>query len=69
MNKRKTPVISAFTLEANLKRKIRAHLRKLGFEKAPGGALKPPSSSKESIRTLHQEQRRCGCAFEKAGPC
>jgi hypothetical protein len=60
LKKKKTPVISAFSAEANLKRKIRAQLRKLGFEKSPGGALQLASSSKESIRTLHQEQRRCG---------
>ncbi len=56
--KKKSVVISAFTLEAKLKRKIRAHLRKLGFERSQGGALKPPSSSKEAVRALHQEQRK-----------
>ena len=46
------------TPEANLKRKeLRAHLRKLGFEKSNDGALMPPSSSKDTIRTLHQDQR------------
>jgi hypothetical protein len=56
--KKKFVVVSAFTPEANLKRKIRTHLRKLGFERTQGGALKPPSSSKETVRALHQEQRK-----------
>ena len=56
--KKKLVVVSAFTPEANLKRKLRAHLRKLGFERTRRGALKPPSSSKETIRALHQEQRK-----------
>jgi Domain of unknown function (DUF4338) len=56
--KKKSVVISAFTPEARLKRKIRAHLRKLGFVHAPDGSLAPQSSSKESIRALHLEQRR-----------
>ena len=53
-------VVAAFTPEATLKRKIRAHLRKLGFHKGPGGTLVPPSTSKESVRALHYEQRRAG---------
>jgi len=58
--KRKSAVVAAFTPEAILKRKIRAHLRKLGFDKGPGGTLVPPSTSKESVRALHYEQRRAG---------
>jgi len=56
--KKKTTVIAAFTPEAILKRKIRAHLRKLGFHKGKNGALRPPSSSKDSVRALHAEQRK-----------
>lgn len=55
---KKPKVISVFTPEANLKRRVRAHLRKLGFVKAGDGALRPPSTSKESIRALHLEQRK-----------
>jgi hypothetical protein len=58
--KKRAVVISAFTPEARLKRRIREHLRKLGFEHGPDGALTPPPSSKESIRALHFEQRRDG---------
>jgi hypothetical protein len=56
--KKKTAVVAPFTPEAILKRKIRGHLRKLGFKKAADGALQPPSSSKEGVRSLHAEQRR-----------
>lgn len=56
--KKKSIVISAFTAEVSLKRKIRAHLRKLGIVHAPDGSLSSRSSSKESIRALHIEQRR-----------
>jgi hypothetical protein len=51
-------VVSAFTEEAKLKRRVRAHLRKLGFVNAGGGSLRPPSTSKETIRALHHEQRK-----------
>jgi hypothetical protein len=57
MSKRSV-VVSAFTPEANLKRKIRTHLQKLGFEKTQGRAFRPPSTSKETVRALHQEQRK-----------
>ncbi len=50
--------IPAFSPEANLKRKVRAHLRRLGFSKDASGHLVAPSSSKESIRVLHRIQRR-----------
>lgn len=64
--KRKSAVVAAITPEAILKRKIRAHLRKLGFHKGPGGALVPPSTSKESVRALHYEQRRAGLKQQRA---
>jgi len=57
-NKKKSVVVSAFSDEAKLKRKVRAHLRKLGFVNGGGGSFKPPSTSKETVRTLHQEQRK-----------
>lgn len=56
--KRKVTIVSALTTEANLKRRVRSHLKKLGFAKAPDGSLVPPSSSKEAIRALHQDQRK-----------
>jgi hypothetical protein len=56
--KRKPPVIVAFSPEAVLKRKVRTHLTKLGFHKSPDGSLLPPSSSKETVRELHSDQRK-----------
>src|SRR5580700_1410405 len=70
MKHKKTPIFAAFGPEANIKRKIRRHLKKLGFKRGKNGALEPPSSSKESVRALHQcrhvlhnatpVQRQCG---------
>ena len=64
--KRKSAIVAAFTPEAVIKRKIRAHLRKLGFHKGPGGTLVPPSTSKESVRALHYEQRSAGLKEQRA---
>jgi hypothetical protein len=58
MRGRKAVVVFAFSLEANLKRKIRGHLRKLGFTRGAEGNLVSPASSKDSIRVLHLEQRK-----------
>jgi hypothetical protein len=58
MGKERAIVVSAFSPEATLKRKVRDHLRKLGFTRASDGALVSPSSSKEKIRSLHFEQRK-----------
>jgi len=55
---KRSVVVSAFTEEAKLKRRIRAHLRKLGFVNAGDGSLRPPSTSKDTIRALHKEQRK-----------
>ena len=56
--KKTSSVVAAFTPEAILKRKVRAHLRKLGFDKASDGSLCPPSSSKQTVRELHADQRK-----------
>jgi hypothetical protein len=56
--KKRLAVVAAFSDDAVLKRKIRLHLRKLGFERTDGGSLRPPSSSKQTIRDLHSDQRR-----------
>ena len=39
-------------------RKIRNHLRKLGFTRGAEGSLVSPASSKDSIRILHLERRK-----------
>lgn len=50
-------VVTLYAREAILKRKIRAHLRKIGFKKAPDGTLLPPSLDKETYRNIHTHQR------------
>jgi len=63
--RKKTIIAGPFTPEAILKRKIRTHLRKLGFRKSPDGSLLPPSVSKESVRALHFEQRKAGLKAQR----
>lgn len=51
------PVIKAFTIGARIKRKLREHLKDLGFTKRPDGSLQPPDESKETYRHLHRCHR------------
>ena len=53
----KARVIPALTVESKLKRKIRLHLKKVGFIKMEDGSLGLPSSEKQIIRNLHSIQR------------
>lgn len=50
-------IARAFTPEAKLKRKIRAHFTRLGFAKCSDGTLKRSETGKESVRQLHRVQR------------
>jgi len=50
-------VIEVVAREAKLKRKLRAHLRELGFSRAPDGTLVPPAMDKEAYRKVHSHQR------------
>jgi len=50
-------VINLNSREAQLKRKIRAHLKEIGFSKAPDGTLLPPALDKETYRSIHSHQR------------
>jgi hypothetical protein len=50
-------VISLPGDEARLKRKVRAHFKRLGFLKAPDGTLLPPNLDKQSYRNMHAHQR------------
>jgi len=43
--------------EASLRRRVRDHLRKLGFQKGPDGSLLPTSHEKEAYRAIHAHQR------------
>jgi hypothetical protein len=51
-------LIPALKDEANLKRRIRDHLKSLGFTKASDGSLCPPDLSKETYRHLHRKHRK-----------
>jgi hypothetical protein len=52
-------------LEANLKRRIRHHLHKIGFERTEEGGLVPPNNTKETLRSLHKQQRNSLITSEK----
>ncbi len=43
--------------EAKLKRKLRAHLKQIGFHKASDGTLLPPALDKSTYRSIHAHQR------------
>lgn len=53
----KGKVISILPREAGLKRKVRRHLRRVGFTKDENGTLILPADSKDAIRAAHQLQR------------
>lgn len=50
-------IIELAMREASLKRRLRSHLRKLGFTKNSDGELEMPGSGKDAIRALHASQR------------
>jgi hypothetical protein len=60
------PIIPLLTLESQIKRSLRRHLRSLGFERNKQGGLVPPSGGKEAVRILHAEQRRARLKAEKS---
>lgn len=53
----KPKVITISTREATLKKRLRSHLKSLGFTKSQEGLLVPPGSSKDVIRAIHSVQR------------
>ena len=50
-------VINVSLHKSNLKRKIRRHLQKIGFQKSGDGSLSTSGDGKEVIRALHGHQR------------
>ena len=56
-NKKRGGVAKIFSPEALLKRRIRAHFKKLGFVKAHDGSLIRPGTEKNDVRRLHSSQR------------
>ena len=57
MGRKRKAVITVSMREATLKKRLRSHLRSLGFTKSDDGALVPPGSGKDVIRTIHGVQR------------
>ena len=53
----KAVVISVSTREATLKKRLRRHLRSLGFHKSADGTFAPPGVGKDVIRAIHSVQR------------
>ena len=50
-------VVKIQTLKGSLKRRFRAHLKNLGFQKTADGMLEITGSGKEFIRSIHARQR------------
>lgn len=57
MGKRNSQVVRLAAREASLKRKLRRHLRTLGFRKTRGGLLRVDGTSKDAVRSLHAVQK------------
>jgi hypothetical protein len=51
--------------EARLKRKVREHLKRIGFGRAADGTLLPPSLDKETYRNVHAHQRAAWLADQE----
>src|SRR6478735_6342588 len=56
MKRSRSPIV-VDSRAATLRRRIRAHLRRLGFTKAQDGTLTPPNVEKDGYRELHAPQR------------
>jgi hypothetical protein len=57
MGKKRKAVIIVSTRVATLKKRLRSHLKSLGFHKADDGTFTAPGASKDVIRTIHSVQR------------
>ena len=54
----KTNVVAVQSQEANLKRKVRRHLKRIGFKKKNDGSLLIDIDGKTAVRALHAAQRK-----------
>lgn len=55
--KKKKKIVKISAREANLKRRLRRHLKAIGFSKADDGSLAISGEGKDVIRALHGAQR------------
>lgn len=62
---KRTTVVHVSTREASLKRRLRRHLKSLGFQKTEQGELAPPGTDKDAIRSVHSIQREGRLAANK----
>ncbi len=54
----KTNVVTISSYEDNLKRKVRRHLRQIGFRRQKDGSLAIDGDGKDAVRALHGAQRK-----------
>src|SRR5262249_4927475 len=57
MKRKRKNVVTVSMREVSLKRRLRRHLKDLGFERDQDGALVPPGTGKDVVRTIHSPQR------------
>jgi hypothetical protein len=57
-SRKSAQVVAVNPIEVRLKKRIREHLRNLGFARDSSGGLVPPSQDKDVVRSLHKVQRR-----------
>ena len=57
MGKNGKAVICVSTRVASLKKRLRRHLKSLGFHKTDDGTFAAPGAGKDVIRTIHSAQR------------
>lgn len=65
MGRKRSKVVHVSTREASLKRRLRRHLKSLGFQKTEQGELAPPGTGKDAIRSVHSIQREDRLAANK----
>lgn len=58
----KTNVVTISSYEDNLKRKVRRHLRQIGFRRQNDGSLAIDGDGKDAVRALHGAQRKARLA-------
>lgn len=56
MGKNGKALICVSTREASLKKRLRRHLKSLGFHKTDDGTFAPPGTGKDVIRIIHSVQ-------------
>lgn len=58
-------IVTLRSREARLKRRVREHLKRIGFGRAADGTLLPPSLDKETYRSIHAHQRAARLAEQE----